>query len=437
MGGASPDEDLASCLRSLRSLRSSGLSSGLLVTACGAGLDCFIYLSFVCSFLLLWWNPAITKHNQRLSVGKGAFSLFQMTMLFVRWFSWYCIKDSAWTLGRRETQGIQLVVVVLTLFTSFATYRVVTRSQRYKIVRRDFNAPLVDKDSFQYPSDNSLSQPVTPDQHGKRFEISGLRAINGMRQSPAQAPVNYKPSAPSDITPMEDSGDAMDWEPNPPQSKQHTFDLRSRPAAAVPKASKPFYPATSAFSAFPIQPGQNPFHGSLPPAPKSMEAKLRASARQPPPQFKPISDAKQADWFKRMGLAQSSTSWTNQKYVHTAKKSSDLPEFAEGTLKIHEITGRKADGTGLEEMFVSSFKLDDREESPEKEVTVTQTERSSSESLVLLIGMCGIALLLIMLFQFAPELWQRLLDTKDLWLDRGRQMAYGQGFDVEPPMCKP
>lgn len=415
---------LSSCLQAI------GPGSQL-SPACSNELEQMVRLSFFASSLLLWWNPTMTSFRGKLIINKLSFYAFQATMLFVRWLSWYCIKDGAWSLNRQATRGLHVVMVVMVSFTLAASYRVVAQAPRPKIIRRDLNVPLVDKRDVHYPQEDFISKTSQNTPTRPLFNISTLQSSNNLsRATRPDIPTaeSTTPSQSPDFQSSQAVSDSMDWEPAPPQQPlTQLHSLRARQHLAAPQVP-PTYPSTSAFSAFPTQPGPNPFYGSLPPAPKSMEARMRASAQQPPPQFRPVSEAKQSDFFRRMQLTQSAGSWANQEYVHRVKQDNDLQEFAPGNLDLDELVGRKADGTGLEEMFGTTFQLDDKSTILDKQEPSPPTpEASNLESLVLLTGMFGIVIVLILISHLAPELWQRVLLSGEICRERIKELAYGHG----------
>ena len=374
------------------------------------------YYSFVPSILLIWWNPTFSRYG-RLSVSKAFFYTFQLIMLLFRASFWYAARSSASTVGQSEKRAIHFVAVILTLFNLFATFRFITRAPAYKVPYRNINAPLVDRNNFQHFEQKiNVKFPET-----SVFQIRNLKASD---EEPPISPVSPTTPSPPIFAPLDQdtdqpSADAMDWEPSQP-----SHNLRPRFASDTTQATKPLYPSTSAFSPFPTKPGLRPFHGSLPPAPKSLEARLRSDARRPAPQFRPTSDAKQADWFKRMSLAQSSTSWAHKDYVHSVKRDDELPDFAPGKLGLTGL-GQSSD-TGLESMFGNNFKLDDDRVSHLEEDHVVPAVSEGLNWVYLLAMALILVFPLILAFIFRLE-----VDLAGLWslvAVRLRRMAYGQGI---------
>ena len=150
--------------------------------------------------------------------------------------------------------------------------------------------------------------------------------------------------------------DAMDWEPiqAPPQRPDYITNARiNRPSSLVDRSTS----TTSPFGSF-SQSTTNPFYGQLPPAPKSMEHRLRNSANSQPAQFHPVPETKQQDWFQRMRLANSS--WAAKDYVKTMpdtdKRDIDL---AESKWTLQSDLDAATRGTGLEDLFNTSFNIAD------------------------------------------------------------------------------
>lgn len=225
---------------------------------------------------------------------------------------------------------------------------------RFKFTDPDLN--LVDKDSFQPPK-KVLSRPE------RQFTIDRLAP-----RAEAQAP----PSPPDSDD--EDDGrpdiEGMDWEPLPSQphftSRSNTSAMHTKPEAAPSFAHRVEPPGI---------PNPSPFYGRLPPAPRSQESKLRNKANAPPTTFKPVSDAEKADWFRKLRLSSpafpaAGVQPPTQDHLDTGHGRDGvvgrLEDDEARTLRLaapkwtlasdREETLR---GTGLEDLFGTSFKIRD------------------------------------------------------------------------------
>ena len=146
----------------------------------------------------------------------------------------------------------------------------------------------------------------------------------------------------------------MDWEPIQPQQQISFSGMNSRMNRQSLLVDRSSASTLTSFG----QPAPNPFYGQLPPAPKSMEHRLRNSANSQPAQFHPVPESKQQDWFQRMRLANSS--WATKDYVKTVadpdRRDMNLAE-SKWTLKSDLDAATR--GTGLEDLFNTSFNIAD------------------------------------------------------------------------------
>ncbi|KAL1302103.1 hypothetical protein AAFC00_002538 [Neodothiora populina] len=270
-----------------------------------------------------------------------------------------------------------------------------------------------------HPQPSSLRKPPTqPFNISNLSSRSPLGLGNPVsRSSPLAAPPT-PPASDTEFSNHQDAADSMDWEPLPRQSSplirrtqnptvpQMTSSFPPVPAPAIPAFLRPPPPAGAAGA-------PSPFVGRLPPAPISPAHRLRNPP--PQPQFKPTPLSKQQDFFKQMGLSSaalpssskqssskpskkpnttsrrrrrdsdaeseetvpSDTEAPQSTYVRTQRRyntrkakqegyqeeeeqeaeQEDMFRPARWTLKSDLDAAAKGTGTGLEDMFSSSFKL--------------------------------------------------------------------------------
>lgn len=194
----------------------------------------------------------------------------------------------------------------------------------------------------------------------------------------------------------------MDWEPLPrhtsPVFRRTHNPIVQAPSFAQPLSSAPAIPAFLRPPATASAGEKSPFTGRLPPAPISPAHRLRNPP--PRPQFKPTPLSKQQDFFKQMGLASGTLPSTSpnssakrakvrggllsqndddheddddvqdqgQRFVRR-DSSKDYFRPAQWTLKSD--LDAAAQGTGLEDIFSTSFKLGDD--------TLTQSPRRQAK----------------------------------------------------------
>ena len=239
--------------------------------------------------------------------------------------------------------------------------KVIVRGPPPKPNLRHVDRPLVEKGSFHLPDDKFTSQaedysPVTGVQRHsppRGFPIDNL-APRGRYSLSRVSAILSSPTTTTrhGVQADYDAEDTMDWEPvRPHQPSAPTYNLRPRSRSKEPMHAA----ATTSGASFT---GSSPFYGKLPPAPKSMEARVRNAANNPVPQFRPVPESKQQDFFQKLRLANSS--WASKDYV----KSMPDPDKREINLAESKWTLRSdmdaaTRGTGLEDLFGSSFKLDD------------------------------------------------------------------------------
>lgn len=364
-----------------------------LPAGCSHLLTDMVRQSLQLTLLLAWWNPALKKklrspgRNYRW-VGLGDFYRFQVVIYVIRLTAW-------WKLGHSDTvsfsadmtRGLHGLALLSVIIGALASQRMVDYLPAPKFSFKDTTGSLLDPDGFQYPADTlgsqpSLQPPVSSIREplSKSFNIASL----GPRRPLADKTHHLSPTtgfmapeaSPSQID-LSDSADAMDWEPLPRQSspmirRTHnptmtsTFQQRPESAPAVPAFLRA--PATASTG------GKSPFSGRLPPAPISPAHRLRNPP--PRPQFKPTPLSKQQNFFQQMGLSSATSGKDHRRpssddgsddagenadthtYISTDKEN-DPFRPAQWTLRSDIEAAARGTGTGLEDMFSSSFKLGD------------------------------------------------------------------------------
>lgn len=162
----------------------------------------------------------------------------------------------------------------------------------------------------------------------------------------------------------------MDWEPLPSQphftSRSNTSATHTKPEAASSFAHRVEPPGIS---------NPSPFYGRLPPAPRSLESKLRNKANAPPTTFKPVSAAEKADWFRKLRLSSpafpaAGAQPPTQDHLETGHGRDGVVGRVEDdearTLRLAAPKWTLASdreealrGTGLEDLFGTSFRIRD------------------------------------------------------------------------------
>lgn len=356
---------------------------------------------------LIWWNPVLKKrlcspgYNYQW-LGLGDFYRFQVFILVIRAAAWLKLAHSnTHNSGADITRALHGFALLFILVGALASQRMVNYLPVQRVSFRDTTGPLVEPDAFQYPSDSVQDQPSSvPPLRSLRpsplkpFNIASLgprRNIDPVHQtspaSPFTAPLTPPPDADLHTANQEDSADTMDWEPLPRQTSpmiRRTYNVnmnnasqQAAPISAIPAFMRP--PATANTGE------KSPFTGRLPPAPRAPAHKLFNPPHQP--QFKPTPLSKQQDFFKQMGLSSAALpvkstkspgpgtrskddqkipsedesedgSPRKQTYLRT-DKAKDPPRPSQWTLKSDLDAAVRGTGTGLEDMFGTSFKLGD------------------------------------------------------------------------------
>ncbi|KAG8631094.1 hypothetical protein KVT40_000234 [Elsinoe batatas] len=328
---------------------------------CNVQFAALVQYSLGVALAMLWWNPTLLRLRGVRTTNKISFYTVQVAILAFRATAWWYLREQH-GLDLQTTKAAHALSLAIIAMTLLLSYRIIGPAPRQKVEFRSLDTPLVDRDAIQHPQEEFISQATLTKRAPEAFNIGNLKPRSAFSPTGISSGSSTTPPLQRFRPPPESDADSMDWEPShvPPLQP-----LRPRGAAlASPGQVVPGIVQPSTTSTAPKVP--SPFYGSLPPAPKSMEARIRGAAQNPPPQFKPTSDSKQADWFKRMGLAQSQTSWANKDYVRTVDQEDERNyELQEGKLNLETLGLQKNDGTGLEDLFGRSFRIND--DSPIKE----------------------------------------------------------------------
>ncbi|TKX18489.1 hypothetical protein C1H76_9278 [Elsinoe australis] len=393
---------------------------------CNAEFWIAVKYSLWCTAAISWWNPSLLRlHNVR-TVHKVPFYGLQAAVLAIRYSAWYVLGRTGNGWDDQTTKAAHAFTLAVIAMSLLISYRVIVPAPRQKFEFRSLDEPLIDEDSVQYPQTDFTSNTMPGRRQNGSFKIRNFAprsefspTSTASSHSTQLAGADFRPPQPRPTRQPED--DRMDWEP----SHSH-YSLRPRAREPVPDP-----PITQQVEASVPSPsfssGPSPFYGSLPPAPRSLEARLRTAAQKQPPQFKPVRDSKQADWFKRMGLAQSKTSWANKEYTRTVEEPDKRNmELAEGKLKLNSFGIASNDGTGLEDIFGKSFKLDDNSPTKEEHERVDHVAKQwglAEKSAIIL----PVVIAFWMAFTYlAPDqAWSIGSWTQSL-VERARSKAYGR-----------
>ncbi|KAH0349526.1 hypothetical protein KCU83_g5479, partial [Aureobasidium melanogenum] len=338
--------------------------------------------SLYLSFWLLWWNPTFKDrlrfpYRTHHAVGLADFYRYQFAILALRATAWWYL-SGPWIEGSASdiTKGMHGCAVLFIVLSTIASLRTVIYSSAPRVSWKASTEPLIEPGSFHPPNDDFISQasPHLPTMSPSRqpFPVENLGS-HRVTQSATRAasPLLSRFSQPSPSPgPAQDMEDSMDWEPvNQSSPIRPTHTAQTPAASALP----PFLrPAASMATG-----EKSPFTGRLPPAPMSPAHRLRNP--QPPPQFKPTPLSQQRDFFKKMGLSSASVPSLSKKptvtddhddedsprkpasYISSLDRNRTKDHFelhpAKWTLQSDMEAAEK--GTGLEDMFTSSFNIAD------------------------------------------------------------------------------
>ncbi|KAG9761648.1 hypothetical protein KCU73_g2277, partial [Aureobasidium melanogenum] len=289
---------------------------------------------------------------------------------------WYLSRP--WIEGSASdiTKGMHGCAALFIVLSTIASLRTVIYSSAPRVSWKASTEPLIEPGSFHPPNDDFISQasPHLPTMSPSRqpFPVENLGSHRVTRSATrAASPLLSRISRPSPSPgPAQDMEDSMDWEPiNQSSPIRPTHTVQTPAASALP----PFLrPAASMATG-----EKSPFTGRLPPAPMSPAHRLRNPP--PPPQFKPTPLSQQRDFFKKMGLSSASVPSLSKKPVVTddhddedspRKPASYISSLDRNRTKDHfELHPAKwtlqsdmeaaEKGTGLEDMFTSSFNIAD------------------------------------------------------------------------------
>ncbi|GAB7342134.1 hypothetical protein MBLNU457_g0399t1 [Dothideomycetes sp. NU457] len=331
-----------------------------------------VHIQIVIAAVTCWYIPTMRTRSQIKTPERTTYYLIQGVSLFLRYIAWWALTLHSEGLSIIKYRGVHaFMLVTLIVLTYVASTQLRQPTIAPPVFRNFVDKPLIDKDSFQYPSDDFTSRAddqTIASAYGrtppKPFPINRLapkKAVSLSTGSEMSEPEQRFASVDmrsrtvglgqNRVTSNED---VMDWEPIQIPSQPPGFSTNARidrPSSLVDRSTP------SPFGSF-SQPTTNPFYGQLPPAPKSMEHRLRNSANSQPAQFHPVPETKQQDWFQRMRLANSS--WAAKDYVKTMPDPDRREiELAESKWTLQSDLDAATRGTGLEDLFNTSFNIAD------------------------------------------------------------------------------
>ncbi|KAI4717202.1 hypothetical protein E4T48_06589 [Aureobasidium sp. EXF-10727] len=362
----------------------NGLRLHFLPAGCPLLFVTLVKKSLYLSFWLLWWNPTFKDrlrfpYRTHQAVGLADFYRYQFAILVLRATAWWYL-SGPWIDGSASdiTKGMHGCTALFIILSTIASLRTVVYSSAPRVSWKTSNEPLLEPGSFHPPNDDFISQasPHLPTMSPSRqpFPLENLgshRVTRSETLAAAASPILSRFPRPSPSPgPAQDMEDSMDWEPinqSSPIRPNHTTHLQA--ASALP----PFLrPAASMATG-----EKSPFTGRLPPAPMSPAHRLRNPP--PPPQFKPTPLSQQRDFFQKMGLSSASVPSLSKKPVvsedHEDEDSPRKPatfvssldrnrtkdhfELHPGKWTLKSDMEAAEKGTGLEDMFNTSFKIAD------------------------------------------------------------------------------
>lgn len=243
---------------------------------------------------------------------------------------------------------------------------------------------LVDKESYQNPAlheSPSQASSVRPQRQSglpslfgksaaKRFHIEQLAPLRqpSISTMSTESGVASLPSPPASAHGIDerlamqtdqDMGDSMDWEPVPVQS---TYNLRSRSQspAKMDMPSRAAGPTAFGLGASNTQNVKSPFYGKLPPAPKSLEHRLRNQARvAPQPRPEPAPLAEQRDWFQKLRPSAPGFGSGVRFQTNDAEDAGSRIGLQPSKWTLQRDQDLAVQGTGLEDLFGTSFNIRD------------------------------------------------------------------------------
>ncbi|CAK1363381.1 hypothetical protein CB0940_04540 [Cercospora beticola] len=344
------------------------------------------------STVLLWFNPSLKlwyHHTKRIEAidGQQTYFYMQLIILLVRSWSWYTMSSgsSATKLEREQTiaiHGFTILFMLVTQAVANRNIKAVQWTMKGKIMpkpsERDILGAVAGPAHEHHTPKPSSKDPwkyLRRDDTTQQFDINSLAP---KAEQPVLRPTTrYLARQPSPEFSDYGDGDfdAMETDDRPVmRSSQRMLDSRpnlqprhtySNQANAAPLAFGDVRNQLSGVSSqmdqeaerlreeqaqklhYQPQQRQSPFYGSLPPAPMSMERRLRNPVFRPAvPEQVPLSQQK--DFMAQMRRGVKPVTFPEKGTNFQLKQSSwVLP----GDVK----------ETGIEERFNTSFKLDDEQ----------------------------------------------------------------------------
>ncbi|THX35619.1 hypothetical protein D6C90_09886 [Aureobasidium pullulans] len=337
--------------------------------------------SLYVSFWLVWWNPTFKDrlrfpYRTHHALGLADFYRYQFVILAIRATAWFYL-SGPWIEGSASdlNKGMHGCAILFIVLSTVASLRTIVYSTGPRVSWKTSNEPLIEPGSFHPPTDDFTSQasPHLPTMSPSRqpFPLENLGTRSATRSATrAASPLmsRFGPPSPSPA-PSQDMGDSMDWEPiSQPSPIRPSHAAQSNAASAIPAFLRP---AASMATG-----EKSPFTGRLPPAPMSPAHRLRNPPA--PPQFKPTPLSQQRDFFKKMGLSNNIPSLSKKSAMTEDHDDEDSPRKPAAYMSSLDRNRTKdhfelhppkwtlqsdmeaaTKGTGLEDMFTSSFNIAD------------------------------------------------------------------------------
>ncbi|KAI5250418.1 hypothetical protein E4T43_00195 [Aureobasidium subglaciale] len=338
--------------------------------------------SLYLAFWLLWWNPTFKDrlrfpYRTHHALGLADFYRYQFAILALRTTAWWYL-SGPWIDGSASdiNKGMHGCAALFIVLSTIASLRTVVYSSAPRISWKASNEPLIEPGSFHPSTDDFVSQAsphlptMSPSRQPFPLENLGARPITRSATRAASPLLSrFSRHSPSPA-PAQDTVDSMDWEPVG-QSSPIRPDHAAQPTSV--SALPPFLrPAASMATG-----EKSPFTGRLPPAPMSPAHRLLNPPA--PPQFKPTPLSQQQDFFNMMRLKPAAVPSLAKKptmnedhddddsprkpasYMSSTERNRTKDHFElhppRWTLQSDMEKSNK--GTGLEDMFTSSFNIAD------------------------------------------------------------------------------
>ena len=377
------------------------------------------------SLLLLWYNHGLKDwwhptYRMVAALGTTEHRSIQAFMLAVRTAAWYKLSDPTVTAGLKMQQllGAHGFMIVFMFIAQWISVRVIKTDQRWTMQQKmmpsvedvDVFGPTAGPAIEQYERKASAIPAARDDPRLKTwsfgdrpFDINSLAPMSNTRNFPQQNTYGgMRPPTPPDSQDMSDDGDEMDvdsgygFRPTPFQApmrsswnygtaqpsgwgpmRKEIYGMQNM--ARLEEERKRQEEEIRAKLRYQPPVEQSPFHTRLPPAPMSMERRLR----NPPtnPVFNPTPVTQQKDFFQQMrNSVENPTTFAKkkpEKHV-TFKNSPSIHEFekdeseqftpakdrTKGQLELHDsgwrLPGDGMQKTGLEDLFAGKgFSISD------------------------------------------------------------------------------